>query len=218
MMLKKLLTLFSFLVVGCSSHQAPKVYIDELIDTGSVTSDTITQGGVKFVGSTSASYINLDSSKVIELNEVVKSIFVPRYEQEKFQYLDKDPRFHLSYTILNNTTSRSKSETYESICYKTYREMTIRLHILDKTMGVNAWGGVINKKIYNKNCNSKSISENENLVGLFFETLFSAVVESVVDSTFGTYPEAPSVSSLSKKIFSDFLTSLPISDTESKAS
>ena len=218
MVLKKVLTLVSFLLVGCSSLPTQKVWIDELIDTRSVTSETITQGGVKFVGSTNTSYSNLNSNEVIELNEAFKSMFIAKYKPENFQYLDKDPRFDLTYTILNNNTSHSKSEADESICYKTYREMKIRLHILDRTTEVNAWSGVINKKIYKNNCNSKSKSENENLGGFFFETLFAAVVESVADSAFGTYPEAPSVNYISKKIFSDFLKSLPASAPVSKAS
>jgi hypothetical protein len=213
-----LLTFVLFLLVGCSSVLIQKVWVDEFIDTGSITSDTIMQGGVKIVGSTNTLYSNLNSNEVIELNEVVKSTFLAKHKPENFKDLNKEPRFYLNYTILNNKTSRSQSETDESICYKTYREMKIRLHILDRTTEVAAWGGVINKKTYKKNCNSRSISENESLGGFFFETLFSSVVESVVDSAIGTYPEAPSVNSISKKIFSDFLKMLPASAPASQAS
>jgi hypothetical protein len=75
-----LLTFVLFLLVGCSSVPIQKVWVDEFIDTGSITSDTIMQGGVKIVGSTNTLYSNLNSNEVIELNEVVKSTFLAKHK------------------------------------------------------------------------------------------------------------------------------------------
>ncbi|MFT6208744.1 MAG: hypothetical protein ACJA0T_002668, partial [Colwellia sp.] len=80
MALNILLTFVLFLLVGCSSVLIQKVWVDEFIDTGSITSDTIMQGGVKIVGSTNTLYSNLNSNEVIELNEVVKSTFLAKHK------------------------------------------------------------------------------------------------------------------------------------------
>lgn len=80
MALNILLTFVLFLLVGCSSVPIQKVWVDEFIDTGSITSDTIMQGGVKIVGSTNTLYSNLNSNEVIELNEVVKSTFLAKHK------------------------------------------------------------------------------------------------------------------------------------------
>lgn len=85
MALNILLTFVLFLLVGCSSVLIQKVWVDEFIDTGSITSDTIMQGGVKIVGSTNTLYSNLNSNEVIELNEVVKSTFLAKHKPENFK-------------------------------------------------------------------------------------------------------------------------------------
>jgi len=207
---KKVLTCFSILIVGCNSVPPQKVQFDEFIDTGIITSNILKQDGITVIGSSKASYSFLSNSDVIKLNESVKSILISKIEGLKISPIDNAPRFNLTYTVLDNKTSYSKYETYESTCYNTHREMKIRLHILDNSTEVIFWGGNLNKNVYNKNCNSKSHSENESLGRFIFETLFSAVVESVADTAFGTYPEAPSINYTSKEIFSDFIKSIPV--------
>jgi hypothetical protein len=215
---KRLIACVSFLFIGCSSLPPEEVWIDEFIETGSISGDTIRQDGVKFVGSTISSYSNLTHDEVVVLNETVKSMFLDKYKTENLEKLNKPARFNLTYTILDNNTYKTESESDGNVCYKTYREMKIKLHILDNTIDSTAWGGVINKKTYSKNCNAKTHSENDNFGRFFFETLVSAVVDTVADATFGTYPEAPSVNSLSKEIFSDFINSLPVSTSGLKDS
>jgi hypothetical protein len=208
---KQLLPLFLLLLVSCSSVPT-KVRIDELINTESVTNESIKKGGINFIGSTTDSYSNIDSKQVVTLNENVKSLFISKYKTNTD--LNNLPRYNLTYTILSNSTFQSKYSSAEETCFKTFREMKVQLYIMESKTKEKVWGGSINKHLYNKNCSPKSESNSESLAGIFFESLIGAVIDVAVESVLGTYPKAPSVTLISNKIFNDFINSLHTMNSE----
>jgi len=210
---KQLLPSFLLFLISCSSVPT-KVRIDGLINTESVNNESILKGGINVIGSTSASYSNIDNIQIDTLNEHVKSLLKSKYKTETDLSISNLNRYNLTYTILNNKTFQYKSETDDRACYKTFREVKVQLYITEEKTKEKVWGGSIDKNLYNENCNSKSHSNSENLTEIFFESLFGAVIDTTIESALGTYPEAPSVIPLANNILNDFINSFHAMNSE----
>ncbi len=128
---------------------------------------------------------------------------------EDYEKLKCYGRYIVFYKILDNEVSNNKRSTDDQKCYYSKRKVTAQINIYDVERNKNVWGGELSKKIDNENCNSTSEPESDNLGAALIESFIGAVVDSVFDAAFGTYPEPPSISRVFGSVAIGFAENLP---------
>lgn len=208
------------LLVACahSPSVTEKQWIDQYVDLGSFRGQSIKTDKIQFLGSVNQSYSNVDEGLVHEINSQLLLLMLNKYGRDhvisEFNHSELNPssdtaRFLLTYNILNNKVDYKSHQEDTKECFKSIRSVEIELSVIDREIGKKVWGGVVDKRSFNRSCNSRSKPTSDHVVGVIFEAIFLSVVDSAFDEAFGTYPDAPSVTSLTKQIFLAFGQSLP---------
>lgn len=89
------------------------------------------------------------------------------------------------------------------------RELQVELGVRDVMSGHVYWGGKIDKRYSDTNCNARTHTQSTDFVGIILESLINSAVDSAFDAALGTYPVPPSVSFVAGKIFYDFYENMP---------
>jgi hypothetical protein len=203
-------------LVSCASGPTTKEkeWIDDFVDSGVFNQRAIMDGKLLYLGSENKEYSNISSDKVSFIDDQLLKIVLAKYGTdsivEKKNELDSEPRFRLSYDIRDNKVTKSNDKKDTKECYNVSRHIKVELKAVDSISSEKVWGGVVDKYLSDNNCNPRSKPDNNNFLASFIEAVIGGVVESTLESlVFGTYPEAPQVTSVTKIVFEAFGENLP---------
>lgn len=202
---------------GCATTPVGNqtVWIDGFVDTGALVETGLSDDNIQFLGSVNASYSNINQDQVDSLDEMLLQMLQHKYGKgilfQKTAVLDR--QYLIQYEITNNKVTHDQERLDTKTCYRSSRDMGVSFSVLDSSTREVVWGGLIDKQLFDRSCNSDSKSNSDNDEGGFLGAILGIFVSVAVDIAFdavtGTYPSPPSINNLASKIFDGFYRSLP---------